>query len=124
MEWVAFGSGMICALVLGYELGAVRRSSTTATPLHGETITRTQLEAELQRFQVVMDDWEEKLHHTYARLQRRLPPPPGKPQDELQQPAEASSIPPNARAREKVRSLRLASQPLLPSERASLASTE
>ncbi len=94
MEWLGIASGMVAALVLGFELARVAHKPTQITLPTADAITRVQLEAELQAFRLTMDDWEEKMHLLYDRARKRVEGAPGKPQDAVQQVPKASSIPP------------------------------
>ncbi len=96
MEWLGIVSGMVAALVLGFELARVAHKPTQITLPTADAITRVQLEAELQGFRLTMDDWEEKMHLLYDRARKRVESASGKPQDAVQQVPKASSIPPHA----------------------------
>ncbi len=109
-------AGMVAALVLGLELARflptlAQRSAVTTAP--GDPVTRQQVEAELQRFQITMDDWEDKMRLLYDRTRKRMLVPSRKAQDDSEGEGEASSIPlnPKDRAREKARGLLRLSAP-------------
>ncbi len=96
MEWLGIVSGMVAALVLGFELARVAHKPTHITLPTADAITRVQLEAELQAFRLTMDDWEEKMHLLYDRARKRVESAPGKPQEPVQTVTKPSSIPPHA----------------------------